>query len=106
MAIIPICIHIKSDGVRCGSPALRGHSRCYFHLRQFYRDKPRRQPALPPPPSPSVRHRARNLELETADDVLTPQQLYQVLQKGQRLLLQFMEESKRELAQRQRNRGK
>ena len=30
-AIIPICNHIKDDGVRCGSPALRGRLLCYHH---------------------------------------------------------------------------
>ena len=32
--IIPLCHHIKDNGVRCGSPALRGKALCYFHLRQ------------------------------------------------------------------------
>ena len=27
------CFHVKSDGVRCGSPALRGGPFCYFHDR-------------------------------------------------------------------------
>lgn len=27
------CQHIKVDGVQCGSPALRGERRCYFHDR-------------------------------------------------------------------------
>ena len=27
------CQHIKVDGVQCGSPALRGERRCYFHER-------------------------------------------------------------------------
>ncbi len=31
---IPQCQHIKDNGVRCGSPALRGKDLCYFHLRQ------------------------------------------------------------------------
>jgi hypothetical protein len=25
------CTHVKADGLRCGSPALRGESFCYFH---------------------------------------------------------------------------
>ncbi len=37
---IPQCHHIKDDGVRCGSPALRGKDLCYFHLRQL-RERPR-----------------------------------------------------------------
>ncbi len=31
---IPLCNHIKDDGVQCGSPALRGKGFCYFHQRQ------------------------------------------------------------------------
>ncbi len=27
------CDHIKVDGVRCGSPAMRGAFKCYFHLK-------------------------------------------------------------------------
>ena len=27
------CRHIKPNGVRCESPALRGHSFCYFHAK-------------------------------------------------------------------------
>ncbi|HYL13004.1 MAG TPA: hypothetical protein VEV41_08205 [Terriglobales bacterium] len=33
MVSFPICEHIKNDGIRCGSPALRGRSFCYFHKR-------------------------------------------------------------------------
>ncbi len=25
------CRHIKTDGVKCGSPALRGKSHCFYH---------------------------------------------------------------------------
>jgi hypothetical protein len=32
--VIPLCNHIKPDGIRCGSPALRGQRRCYFHNRK------------------------------------------------------------------------
>ena len=31
------CFHVKSDGVRCGSPALRGGPFCYFHDRMVNR---------------------------------------------------------------------
>ncbi|MGH9509424.1 MAG: hypothetical protein ACRD2M_05770 [Terriglobales bacterium] len=31
----PLCQRIKDDGIRCGSPALRGKDLCYFHLRQL-----------------------------------------------------------------------
>jgi hypothetical protein len=27
----PLCRHIKSDGIVCKSPALRGKSKCYYH---------------------------------------------------------------------------
>jgi len=35
----PICAHIKTNGRRCQSPALRGHPLCYFHrkLRRVHR---------------------------------------------------------------------
>ena len=31
--VIPVhtCIHIKTNGVICGSPALRNSPRCYYH---------------------------------------------------------------------------
>jgi hypothetical protein len=29
------CTHIKVNGVRCGSPALRGEHFCYFHQRMI-----------------------------------------------------------------------
>jgi hypothetical protein len=29
----PRCNHIKADGVRCGSPRLKGHNLCYAHYR-------------------------------------------------------------------------
>jgi len=37
-----LCEHLKADGHRCGSPAMRGHSRCYFHLRPRSAARPRR----------------------------------------------------------------
>ena len=30
-----VCTHIKVNGVRCGSPALRGEVFCYFHQRMI-----------------------------------------------------------------------
>lgn len=30
---VPQCRHFKTDGIRCGSPAMRGHSFCYYHNR-------------------------------------------------------------------------
>jgi hypothetical protein len=36
------CKHIKTNGIQCGSPALREHDCCYFH-RQARRDFPRRK---------------------------------------------------------------
>lgn len=35
------CIHIKPDGIKCGSPALRHHTMCYFHFQSMRRDKRR-----------------------------------------------------------------
>ena len=34
---VPTCCHRKADGVRCGSPALRGQKLCYFHQRDHLR---------------------------------------------------------------------
>ena len=31
---IPICEHIKPSGKRCGSPALRGRTLCFYHAGQ------------------------------------------------------------------------
>ena len=45
LSTIPQCQHIKDDGIRCGSPALRGKDLCYFHQRQA-----RRLPAFYIPP--------------------------------------------------------
>src|SRR5512142_3324778 len=43
------CNHIKTNGTRCGSPALRNHDFCHYH-RQAYIDFPlRRMPAKPSP---------------------------------------------------------
>jgi hypothetical protein len=36
MVSFPICEHIKKNGIRCGSPALRG--RCFCHFHQYWRD--------------------------------------------------------------------
>jgi hypothetical protein len=41
--VIPSCWHTKRDGMRCGSPALRGKRFCYFHARP-----PRKPKVLPP----------------------------------------------------------
>ena len=30
---IPICRHVKTNGLRCQSPALNGEPFCYFHVR-------------------------------------------------------------------------
>ena len=47
--VIPQCVRIKADGVRCGSPALRGKPLCYFHSRAP-RPKPKRVvPQVPDP---------------------------------------------------------
>ena len=37
--IIPICEHIKDNGIRCGTPALRGRTLCYHHDRLFRRHR-------------------------------------------------------------------
>ena len=30
---VPQCHHTKTDGMRCGSPAMHSHSFCYYHAR-------------------------------------------------------------------------
>lgn len=35
----PLCRHIKTDGIRCQSPALAGETFCYYHAR-LHRDHP------------------------------------------------------------------
>ena len=96
MTTIPICTHIKANGMRCGSPALRNHSRCYFHLKQHYRDKPRRLPKLPPRTSSGVLYTFKRLEIETTDEVLTREQLRQVYQQAARAIRRHLENMKRD----------
>ncbi len=45
----PRCQHIRMNGRRCGSPALRGESHCYFHDRIQFRalDAEDAEPFLP-----------------------------------------------------------
>ena len=33
----PRCMHVRANGVRCGSPAMRGDAFCYFHDRLYNR---------------------------------------------------------------------
>lgn len=42
----PRCVHVKSNGVRCGSPAMRGLPWCYFHNRFYNRPYEDSLPAL------------------------------------------------------------
>ncbi len=42
------CKHIKTNGIQCGSPALRNRDFCHFH-RQAYLDFPNRRAAAPAP---------------------------------------------------------
>jgi len=37
MTMTKLCDHIKDNGLRCGSPALRGRCFCYHHDREFRR---------------------------------------------------------------------
>ncbi len=55
---IPTCQHIKSDGIRCGSPALRGQPYCYFHSEWRTRAPRNPQPRPKHPPKLSVSTRA------------------------------------------------
>jgi hypothetical protein len=45
------CKHIKTNGIQCGSPALRNHDFCHFH-RQAYIDFPLRRVAAKPAVDP------------------------------------------------------
>src|SRR4051794_13083481 len=36
---ITTCSHIKTNGIICSSPALRGHQLCYFHHQAKSRDE-------------------------------------------------------------------
>jgi len=47
------CEHIKTNGIRCGSPALRGEPFCYFHHRAR-RDFPRRPEPVPVVAAPAL----------------------------------------------------
>ncbi len=42
------CRHIKTNGIQCGSPAMRDRDFCHFH-RQAYLDFPNRRAATPAP---------------------------------------------------------
>ncbi|MDT8070196.1 MAG: hypothetical protein ROO76_18675 [Terriglobia bacterium] len=41
MAALRLCTHIKTNGIKCGSPALRHHTLCYFHYQWQKRDQRR-----------------------------------------------------------------
>ena len=43
VVVVPNCNFIKPEGVRCGSPALRGKRLCYFHARR----RPQPRPVAP-----------------------------------------------------------
>jgi hypothetical protein len=34
-AIIPLCRHVKINGVPCSSPAMKGYDQCYYHVSQY-----------------------------------------------------------------------
>ncbi len=94
--MISICTHIKSDGIRCGSPAMRGHSRCYFHLKQHYRDKPRRQPTRTPRMSSGVLYTFQMLERHSTDEILSTQQLIQLYKQAQKAMRRHLERMRRQ----------
>ena len=72
MAQIKLCEHIKDDGIRCGSPALRGHTLCYFHDRAFRRHSIRPDAPCHIP----IIHNKRDLEVAAS-------QLMRGMQSGQ-----------------------
>jgi hypothetical protein len=47
----PRCQHIKVDGSRCGSPAMRQRKFCYYHLRATIQPKRLEMPLLEDAPS-------------------------------------------------------
>ncbi len=51
------CRFIKTNGLKCGSPALRGSQFCYFHGRRriYLSPRPRRQPREEPINLPVLR---------------------------------------------------
>ena len=42
----PRCAHLKSNGDRCGSPAVSGKDLCYFHDKALADERPVRLPVL------------------------------------------------------------
>jgi hypothetical protein len=63
-----ICRHIKTNGERCGSPALRDHAFCYFH-----RNLTARHPKPAPDPIPTLIHPfdpTRELQVATTQPTL------------------------------------
>ena len=80
--IIPQCQFTKRDGVRCGSPALRGKRLCYFHI-----GPPRRKPKpiVPGVPDPSnamavLNWTIRGLMSRTLDPKAAAQIIYGIQQ--------------------------
>ncbi len=47
------CSHLKTNGIQCGAPALRGQNFCHYH-RQAYMDFPLRQIPAKPAPIPAL----------------------------------------------------
>jgi hypothetical protein len=79
--IIPQCHHVKPDGIRCGSPALRGRPLCYFHARP--RKVPRPQPQVLPDlrnPMAMLRWTIANLATGRIDTKAAGQIIYAVQQ--------------------------
>ncbi len=77
---IPLCCHLKQDGMSCGSPALRGKKLCYFHQRDHQRLKyterilrcndPLRPTAPLPKTLPEMQFRLYDVMTALADDSL------------------------------------
>ena len=42
----PRCAHLKTNGDRCGSPAVSGQELCYFHSQALADERPIRLPVL------------------------------------------------------------
>jgi len=43
--LVPLCRHIKTNGIRCKSPAINRLPYCYYHFRSLQRHRPYRYPS-------------------------------------------------------------
>ena len=70
----PRCNFYHLDGRRCGSPALRGKRRCFFHNRIRFKPERRHYPLPPLEDAASIHLALLQLARAAAEDGLTPDQ--------------------------------